>query len=873
MIYPANRALMRNKIKGEEKMDILKKKAKLTAAVTLILLIALSILTVLPIKAQEPTNMQEGGSIPLPTGVTPDYTVKTEAHLSFNPNPVGEGQTVTVLMWLAPPLHVSRYFSKYDAIITDPDGTSKVITKQSYHADATSWLLFTPNKVGVWTIEFEFPGGYFPAGNYTVAPGAWQGAGVVSFPESVYYEPSHDGPYNLTVQEEPVSSWPASPLPTDYWTRPVSTENREWWFILGYFPSDGVVGEEGPYWPNETNTYMSNYRYLPYVQGPNSAHVMWKRQGAIGGLIGGPLKEYSSTAGGGNPTIIYAGRCYQTVTKIVDGESTSLWQCYDLRTGEVYWEFPAEIATVMTMFGPMTGAVVPTMVTYYEGYSETPGGEPQFGREVYLTYVGGGRLIHFDPWTGGVRHNVSIAPLDGGTFYANYESPYFLSVQNLGTFFNPDYRLIEWTVKGEVGAFLTVDYKFHVVSNVSWPFSSVGGFGGAVDYEVGIAVNVVSPYNVGVGANLDANITAASITTGDVLWSVMADVNFNVWPMETIADHGKVAARFENGRIYCWDLSSGQKLWTSEVSSWPWGVFGAYGISSYGGNIIVGQYDGVAAYDWDTGKVAWLYQAPAQYPYESQYQGNYPFFAGSPWIADGKVYYCNTEHTPTQPITRGWRLHCIDAATGEGLWNITMGQWMGTPVSIADGYIAVSNSYDGYMYVLGKGPSATTVTAPDTEITLGKTVVIRGTVTDQSPGQPGTGCVSEESMSAWMEYLHMQKPMPSDATGVEVQLDVLDSNTNYYTIGIVTTDPSGSFGFAYEPEIPGLFKVIATFAGSNSYGSSYAVTYFNVEDAPAATPAPTPTPAPMTDTYVLGIGSAILVAVIIGFALLLLRKR
>jgi hypothetical protein len=41
----------------------------------------------LPIKAQEYTNMQEGGSIPLPTGVTPDNTVKSEAHVSFNPNP------------------------------------------------------------------------------------------------------------------------------------------------------------------------------------------------------------------------------------------------------------------------------------------------------------------------------------------------------------------------------------------------------------------------------------------------------------------------------------------------------------------------------------------------------------------------------------------------------------------------------------------------------------------------------------------------------------------------------------------------------------------------------------------------------------------
>jgi hypothetical protein len=72
---------------------------------------------------------------------------------------------------------------------------------------------------------------------------------------------------------------------------------------------------------------------------------------------------------------------------------------------------------------------------------------------------------------------------------------------------------------------------------------------------------------------------------------------------------------------------------------------------------------------------------------------------------------------------------------------------------------------------------------------------------------------------------------------------------------------------------PGKYTIIASFAGSGAYYGSHAKTAINVEEAPAPTPAPTPTPAPMTDTYVLGIGSAILIAVIIGFVLLLLRKR
>jgi len=29
-----------------------------------------------------------------------------------------------------------------------------------------------PDQVGTWTIKFKFPGGYYPAGNYTADPGA-----------------------------------------------------------------------------------------------------------------------------------------------------------------------------------------------------------------------------------------------------------------------------------------------------------------------------------------------------------------------------------------------------------------------------------------------------------------------------------------------------------------------------------------------------------------------------------------------------------------------------------------------------------------------------------------------------------------------------
>jgi hypothetical protein len=135
--------------------------------------------------------------------------------------------------------------------------------------------------------------------------------------------------------------------------------------------------------------------------------------------------------------------------------------------------------------------------------------------------------------------------------------------------------------------------------------------------------------------------------------------------------------------------------------------------------------------------------------------------------------------------------------------------------------------------------------------------------------------MSDESMDEWMEYVYMQKPKPADATGVDVVIEVLDPNNNYYEVGRTTSDADGFFSCAFEPLVPGKYTVIASFEGSESYYGSHAVTAINVEEAPAATAEPTPTPAPMTDMYVLGLGSTAIIAVIIvGLLLfLLLRKR
>jgi hypothetical protein len=255
--------------------------------------------------------------------------------------------------------------------------------------------------------------------------------------------------------------------------------------------------------------------------------------------------------------------------------------------------------------------------------------------------------------------------------------------------------------------------------------------------------------------------------------------------------------------------------------------------------------------------------------------------------ADGKIYVGCTEHSPQDPKPRGAPFICLDAETGEELWKTKMWRdgWGGQP-ALADGIIATLNTYDNRIYAFGKGPSATVVSAAPKVVMHGDGVLVEGKVTDISPGTEqyalrarfpdGVPAVSDESMSDWMLHVYNQFKRPADAVGVEVVVEVLDPNGNYYEVGRTTSDSDGFFKAAFTPEVPGEYTVIARFLGSKSYYGSYAKTAINVEMSRAPTPPPTPAPASMADLYFLPMSIGMIIAivvVIILLALILLRKR
>ena len=172
---------------------------------------------------------------------------------------------------------------------TQPHGSLTLLTKQGH------------GKLNLPLLENTSPPGYYyngkvysslaAVGSYVV--GAFSGP---TYLESAYYKPSSTSVVNFTVQTDQVYSWPPSILPNDYWKRPVSPMNREWYSIIGDYPYAGR--QYNP--PANTNAYASNYKFTPYVQAPNSCHVVWARMGALASIEGGDNGQKTIGSGEGN---------------------------------------------------------------------------------------------------------------------------------------------------------------------------------------------------------------------------------------------------------------------------------------------------------------------------------------------------------------------------------------------------------------------------------------------------------------------------------------------------------------------------------------------------------------------------------------------
>jgi hypothetical protein len=835
----------------------------------------------------------------------------TFAYINATPNPVSVGQETLLHIGITRPLlKATQGWEGLTVTVTKPDNTTITLDNDGagFRTDSTggTGTTFVPTVAGTYYLQTNFPAQWF---NYTGDDGR---GGFVSV--SAYYEASKSDKLALIVQDEPIPSYPGIPLPTEYWTRPIDSQAREWAPIAGNWLGSGF-GMMG----NRRNPMLA-----PFNDGPETAHILWARPETTGGLVGGALDdslgltEHSFDMGDAyegkfSSRFILDGKLYYNIYAGPSVGNVDIYReyaCIDLHTGEQLWS-KVFMDNLTLSYGQLM---------YWDTYDF-------HGVYDYLWAVVGSTWYAFDSFTGQWVYTLTNVPSGSVTFGPKGE--FLIYTVDLAngwmTLWNSTNipELYASTAYGSMGAaqwrpygktidaqeVITFDSPTNPLGmtgymwNVSIPDDLLGGVAYVypLDRIIGADVGPVFPGPVSPsitevnlwGINLNSSNGNIGRTVFENTWQtpdIIADANQSLI-FEAVSPESKggvmvIGAR-DSRQHFGFSTDTGDYLWVTDPEiylNW-YGIGGPGGerppLIAYGVLMSTGIGGIVYAYNTTTGERIWTYNATD--PYNEFLFGNnwwlYPVF-----ITDGKIYYGSLEHSPVNPMPRGAPFLALDVATGEevfrvnGLFRQTL--WGGLAV-IGDSIIATQDTYDLRIYGIGKGPSATTITAPDIGVPLGTSVMIRGTVTDISPGTNdasltmrfpnGVPAVADESMSDWMLYVYKQFARPT-ATGVNVTLTVIDPNNNIYDIGTVTSDSTGMYNLFWEPPVPGKYTVIAQFAGSAAYYPSYAETALGVLNAPEATPA-TPPPTSNTDAYVAGFGIALIIIVIAGLVVIVLMLK
>jgi outer membrane protein assembly factor BamB len=314
----------------------------------------------------------------------------------------------------------------------------------------------------------------------------------------------------------------------------------------------------------------------------------------------------------------------------------------------------------------------------------------------------------------------------------------------------------------------------------------------------------------------------------------------------------------ETRQYYGFSTETGDYLWTTDSQHYLDFLIATQTAIVYDKLFSAGVAGITYCYDLTTGDLLWSHEASDPFQ-EILWSNNW--WAQILFITDGKLYMGHSEHSPIDPKPRGAPFYCLNATNGDVIWEseglFRQSNWGGTGV-IGDSIIATQDTYDQRVYAIGKGGSEITASIKNNVVPLGSTVLVDGTMMDVSPGTEdtttklrfpnGVPAVSEESMSDWMLYVYKQFSRPADTTGVKIKFAAIDPTGNHKDLGEAISNSYGSYGFEFKPEDEGQYMITATFEGSNSYYPSTAVTYLSV--VPAAEKLDIPTVDEIAQTTV-----------------------
>jgi hypothetical protein len=225
------------------------------------------------------------------------------------PNPAGIGQEVLLHVGITTALQLDgMQWEDLTVTVTRPDGTTETLGPYATDSTGGTGGVFVPAQTGDYTLQTHFPE------QQTTTTKRARNVAVGSIMLA-----SDSEILTLVVQEEPHPTHPGYPLPTEYWTRPIDAQLREWHMIAG-------------------SSWETDYN-----QGPESAHILWATPFAIGGVAGGGYASNhafdigDAYAGKWSSRFIIAGIALTQTDPVVSPTHTI---ATDIRTGEELWRLP-----------------------------------------------------------------------------------------------------------------------------------------------------------------------------------------------------------------------------------------------------------------------------------------------------------------------------------------------------------------------------------------------------------------------------------------------------------------------------------------------------------------------------------------------------
>jgi len=283
-------------------MNIDKSKSKISTIALILLLTLSATLVALP-------------------AATAQESRKTYPFLGVVPNPVGVGQPVLFHVGIFQNLvTVNQGWEDISITIESPDGETETIDNIRTDATGGTGISYTPTMTGTHYCQ-----AHFPEQELKWTLNLWGSEPLVAGPIMLA---SESEVLELVVQEESISYYPGQPLPSEYWTRPIDPQLREWSAVSGsWLWADG----------------RSAYAVTGNDEAPETAHILWTKPLTWGGQAGGTMGDWAFSHGDAyegkwdnrliiNGILIYCHRASR------GGDLPLYYTAVNLRTGEELWK-------------------------------------------------------------------------------------------------------------------------------------------------------------------------------------------------------------------------------------------------------------------------------------------------------------------------------------------------------------------------------------------------------------------------------------------------------------------------------------------------------------------------------------------------------